>query len=290
MRQPVRSLPSLNCFRAAAELESFTLAGERLNLSHGAISRAVRLLEEDLGTTLFERRNRRVFLTEDGERLLRAVSEGLERIEREVTLIRTHNETRPLTLSCEPTLMMRWLLPRLPAFQEQNPEIPIHLVAGGGPVRLGNGIDLAIRRDDFAVRDGLTVSPLFDEETGPVCRPDKEALYFHTGSLLPEAPRLHTKTRLQAWAHWGAVSGCPVDDAPGQTFEHFYFSLQAAVAGLGVAIGPRRQVQDDLESGLLCAPMGFHKDGSSYVLLSAAPIESGSQTETVLNWLGKIAG
>lgn len=290
MRQPVTSLPSLNCFRAAAELESFTLAGERLNLSHGAISRAVRLLEEDLGTVLFERRNRRVFLTEDGRRLLVAVAEGLGRIEREVAAIRTRNEVRPLTLSCEPTLMMRWLLPRLPAFQDRHPECPVQLVAGGGPVRLGNGIDLAIRRNDFDIPGDLTVSALFDEETGPVCRPDRADVFFGGGGLLPDAPLLHTKTRPDAFAQWGEMSGWSAGNQPGQTFDHFYFSLQAAVAGLGVAIGPKRQVQDDLSSGLLCAPLGFLKDGSRYVLLSAGPIEPGSAAGRVRDWLGEVAG
>jgi len=290
MRQPVTSLPSLNCFRAAAELESFTLAGERLSLSHGAISRAVRLLETDLGTALFERRNRRVFLTEDGRRLYRAVEEGLGRIEREVAAIRARGDARPLTLSCEPTLMMRWLLPRLPGFQEQYPEVPLQLLAGGGPVPPGRGIDLAIRRNDFTIPEQLVVAPLFDEETGPVCRPDKVEVFFRQGDLSPEAPRLHTRTRPDAWATWQALSGAPQEDTPGQTFDHFYFSLQAAVAGLGVAIGPKRQVEDDLASGLLSAPLGFRKDGSSYVLLAPEAIEPGSGAGRVLAWLGEIAG
>ncbi|WP_415716193.1 LysR family transcriptional regulator [Roseibium sp.] len=100
MRQPVTSLPSLNCFRAAARLESFSLAAGELNLTHGAISRAVRLLEEDLGTALFERRNRRVFLTEDGRSLARAVDDGLGRIEQEVMRLQERRKALSVTLSC----------------------------------------------------------------------------------------------------------------------------------------------------------------------------------------------
>ena len=75
------------------------------------------------------------------------------------------------------------------------------------------------------------------------------------------------------------------DEGAGQTFEHFYFSLQAAVAGLGVAIGPYRQVCDDLEAGLLAAPLGFIQDGTGYHLLAPAPPEPGSAHETLANWL-----
>lgn len=64
---------ALRCFEAAARLENFTRAAEALHLTHGAVSRAVRLLEDDLGVALFERRNRRVFLTEDGRTLAREI-------------------------------------------------------------------------------------------------------------------------------------------------------------------------------------------------------------------------
>ncbi|MNG92033.1 DNA-binding transcriptional activator GcvA [compost metagenome] len=105
-------------------------------------------------------------------------------------------------------------------------------------------------------------------------------------ALHPAAPRLHTKTRPDAWQAWLQHAGQPAsDEGAGQTFEHFYFSLQAAVAGLGVAIGPYRQVCDDLEAGLLAAPLGFIQDGTGYHLLAPAPPEPGSAHETLANWL-----
>lgn len=285
MRQPVTSLPSLNCFRAAAELESFSLAAQKLNLTHGAISRAVRLLEDDLGTSLFERRNRRVFLTEDGRSLARAVDEGLGRIETEVARLKELHLTRPVTLSCEPTLLMRWLIPRVPKFQTLHPEIDLQLVAGGGPVELGQGVDLAIRRNDFEIAAGYEVQPLFAEQVGPVCRADLVDNFFSGGELKPDAPRLHTKTRREAWSDWQQVTGKDMSADSSQWFEHFYFSLQAAIAGLGVAIGPRRQVTDDLDSGLLAAPLGFVEDGSQYVLLSNEEISEQGSKRNVLEWL-----
>ncbi|MBN1090838.1 hypothetical protein [Pantoea sp. 1B4] len=75
----------------------------------------------------------------------------------------------------------------------------------------------------------------------------------------------------------------------GQIFDHFYFSLQAAVAGLGVAIGSRYQVCDDLKSGVLAAPLGFVADGSRYYLLSPEPFEPGSVRAELLAWLRTLA-
>lgn len=287
MRQPITSLPSLNCFRAAAEFESFSAAADQLNLTHGAVSRAVRLLEDDLGAALFERRNRRVFLTENGRRLARAVDEGFARIEQAIADIRQNEAGVPVTLSCEPTLLMRYLIPRLPDFQERFPDITLQLVAGGGPVRLDTNIQFAIRRNDFSIPNRYRTAELFDEEIGPVCRADLVELFFESGQLKPEAPCLHTRTRPQAWTQWSEMTGARRADFAGQYFEHFYFSLQAAVAGLGVAIGPRRQVQDDIESGLLAAPTGFTKDGSRYVLLSERSSPPGRVEKALLSWLGE---
>nr|WP_242397295.1 LysR family transcriptional regulator [Aeromonas salmonicida] len=115
------SLTALRCFEVAARTENFSRAADELHLTHGAISRAVRLLEEDLGIGLFERRQRRVFLTEAGSRLHEAVKEGLGRIRETAQALRQQSKPQSLVISCEPTLLMRWLIPRWPAFQALHP-------------------------------------------------------------------------------------------------------------------------------------------------------------------------
>ncbi|MFT4198287.1 MAG: LysR family transcriptional regulator [Pseudoxanthomonas sp.] len=288
------SLLALRCFEAAARLENFSRAAEELHLTHGAVSRAVRLLEDELGVTLFERRSRRVFLTDAGRTLARAVGNGLDLMRQAVGELRTTaRQGRRWVLSCEPTLLMRWLIPRWPRFQALHPGIDVHLVAGGGPFSFASGIDLAIRRDDFPWPEGYHAEPLFAEKVGPVCRPDKVATWFSTNkagaALKAGAPRLHTRTRPGAWPEWATAAGQPVPDAPGQTFEHFYFSLQAAVAGLGVAIGPWHLVRDDLDSGVLAAPLGFIEDGSRYCLLSPQPLPPDGPQADLLEWLRAMA-
>lgn len=289
MRQHITSLPALACFRVAAELESFSKAGDRLNLTHGAVSRAVRLLEEDLGTPLFERRNRAVFLTDAGRRLAQVVARGLGEIEEEAQRIKAEHTNAPVTVSCEPTLMMRWLIPRMPEFQAAHPTADVRLLAGGGPVSLGSDIDLAIRRNDFTWPETYKAQHLFDERIGPVCRPDKAATFFDSGRLNAAAILLHTRTRPSAWTTWAEITGEASATNPGQDFEHFYFSLQAAVAGLGVAIGPWHLVQDDIRAGLLAAPQGFRLDGSAYFVLSAQKLESDSAAAAFRDWLADLA-
>lgn len=288
------SLLALRCFEAAARLENFSRAASELHLTHGAVSRAVRLLEDELGVALFERRSRRVFLTDAGRTLARAVGNGMDLMRQAVAELRASaRQGRRWVLSCEPTLLMRWLIPRWPDFQARHPGIDVHLVAGGGPFSFASGIDLAIRRDDFPWPMGYHVEPLFAEKVGPVCRPDKAATWFSTkkadAALKPGAPPLHTRTRPGAWQEWATAAGQPAPDAPGQSFEHFYFSLQAAVAGLGVAIGPWHLVRDDLDSGVLAAPLGFVEDGSRYCLLSPQPLQPDSPQADLLAWLRALA-
>ena len=284
MQRSALPLSALVPFRAAARWLSFSRAAEALSLTHGAISRAVRVLEDHLGTPLFERQGRGVVLTEAGRELAQAVEEGLGRIEAVAQALRARQGGVALTVSCEPTLLMRWLIPRLPAFQAAHPGLDLRLMAGGGPVQPGPGLDLAIRRDDFALPPGWTPEPLFDERIGPVCRPDLVARFFDGAALRPDAPRLHSRTRPSAWEDWRGLAG-GAGQGPAQLFDHFYFSLQAAVAGLGVAIGPWHLVRDDLEAGLLAAPAGFHADGSRYLLLAARPLAPGSPAAQFRDWL-----
>lgn len=196
-----RRLPSLNalrCFEAAARLENFSRAAEALCLTHGAISRAVRTLEEELGCALFERRGQRVFLSEAGRRLLAGTGPALDLIERTSETLRAEAGPTALVLSCEPTLLMRWLIPRIAGFMQEQPRLSIQLVAGGGPFAFGHGIDLAIRRNDFLWPPGSHAHWLFDEQVGPVCRASDVERHFHLDAgppgLRAVAPRLHTAT------------------------------------------------------------------------------------------------
>ncbi|KFK96436.1 MULTISPECIES: LysR family transcriptional regulator [unclassified Serratia (in: enterobacteria)] len=283
------SLGGLRCFEAAASKESFTLAAQSLSLTHGAVSRAVRALEDELGVALFERRHRRVFLTPAGRKLYQATQQAFGILEDTTQELYQQAQDAPIVLSCEPTLLMRWLIPRLPAFQEALPDINLQLVAGGGAFSFRDGTTVAIRRNDFDWGSNMHSETLFIEKVGPVCKPemldqfvvDKGGeKYLHDDALL-----LHTATRPHAWHDWASSQGISLSNRPQQHFDHFYFSLQAAVAGIGIAIGPWQHVRDDIKAGLLVAPFGFEQDGSGYCLLTQHKAPPGSGVAKVIAWL-----
>ncbi|WP_406864919.1 LysR substrate-binding domain-containing protein [Streptomyces sp. HUAS MG47] len=272
-------------FEATVRHASMTAAARELHVTHGAVSRQIRNLERALGVSLFERGARTLRPTPEAHRLAAVVRDALDRIDAAAREVSGRDADGPLTLSCEPTLLMRWLIPRLPDLTVSVPEVTVHLSAGGGPVSFDRGgVDLAIRRDDFPCPVEVSRTPLFAERIGPVCRPE-------LASGVDRLPRLHTRTRPRAWEDWRHAAGEPGPDeaggtdAAGQTFEHFYLTLQAAAAGVGVAIGPYALVRDDVERGQLAAPHGFRPDGSSYVLLSPRPPERDERVAGLLGWL-----
>jgi DNA-binding transcriptional LysR family regulator len=277
-------LNTLRFFETAARLGSFIKAADELHLTHGAVSRQIRLLEDALGTALFERRNRGVFLTPQGEQLSAAVQQAFERLDAAIDAVRPPIHRAPLVVSCEPTISMKWLIPRLGDFYRQYPELQLHIFASGGPVAFQrDGVDVALRRNDFHWGAGIHAEKVGDEWIAPVCAP----ALLKRGPL-PSQRVLHTSSRMTAWANWRSVSSSNDADAcPGasQTYEHFYLSLQAACAGLGVAIGSVYMMQEEIDSGRLVAPFGFMRDGSAYFLLSSQPFETDPRRAAFLHWM-----
>ncbi|MFD4370574.1 LysR substrate-binding domain-containing protein [Streptomyces sp. NPDC058486] len=281
MRWP--SLPPLNTllpFEVTVRHASMTAAAQELHVTHGAVSRQIQNLERHLGTALFERRTRALRPTPEAHRLAAAVRNALDEIEAATRQISHRAPTGPLTLSCEPTLLMRWLIPRLPDLAEHVPDVTVHLSAGGGPVAFErDNIDLAIRRDDFPFPENITRTRLFAEHIGPVCRPDLAP------SDVPNAPLLHTATRPGAWDDWRRITGMKAEPASQQTLEHFYLTLQAATAGVGIAIAPYAVARDDLARGTLTAPFGFTPDGTSYHLLCRPNLKQDARVDRLTTWL-----
>ncbi|SPO53254.1 HTH-type transcriptional regulator TrpI [Pseudomonas sp. JV551A1] len=275
-------LPPLNAFRyfdIAAATESFVRAAEHLHVTHGAVSRQVRLLEESLGVELFERRNRAIFLTPAGRALQGTTQAIFEQLEGAVQRLQQQARDNVLVLSCEPTIAMRWLIPRLPRFHAAHPDLQLHLVAAGGPLDFArSGVDLAIRRDDFHWDEQLYNQKICDEWIGPVCRP--------TAPTQLEGQRLlHSATRPGAWPNWLRLSGQQARHTERSDYEHFYLSIQAASAGLGLAIASALMVRDELDNGQLQAPFGFVRDGSAYHLLSPQPLEDNGKRQRFATWV-----
>lgn len=281
----VTRLPPLNSikvFEAAARHQSFVKAALELCVTHGAVSRQVRQLESSLDVTLFERRNRAVFLTAQGRTFFAACHQVLIDLSRAIADVRSQDETRrPLVVSCEPTIAIRWLIPRLPEFRSLYPDYEIHLLTAGGPIDFSRKqVDLALRRNDFQWGNKCYVESVAPEMVGPVCTPG-----VWSRIRKGEAVRiLHSRTRPDAWEQWNKLSPHRVSSAVAEHYEHFYLSLQAANSGLGVAVASEFMVESDLKEGRLVAPFGFIADGTEYVVLSTLPFSQDARRSALLRW------
>lgn len=280
----IPNIPALRALEATTRLQSVSKAARELNVTDGAISRAVRELEAQLGASLFERRNRQVIPTAAARILAEDIRSALEHLSLAIGRAKGRtSQSAPLTISCEPTFLMRWLIPRLSGLQAAlGPDREIRLIsAGGAPPFLRDGIDLAIRRADFPIGQEMAAASFLDERIGPVCRRDMEQGELVSGTLL------HSATRPDAWAQWADLTGSRLAPRRTITFEHFYLSLQAAVAGTGTAIGPIALVADDLASGALVAPHGFVPDGSHYVLMALKAKRHELPFDMAIAWLSQ---
>jgi LysR family transcriptional regulator, glycine cleavage system transcriptional activator len=263
MLVPRRSLPPLNAvraFEAAARLGSFKEAAAELSVTDGAVSQQIRLLEGWLGSpALFRRSVRRVVLTPAGAALLAEFGPALDRISTAVQQHRTRRHDAPsivLNVNALATFSLRWLLRRMGAFRAEHPDIEVRLSTSNETIdALAEPYDIVIRGgpDTFP---GYTSRFLFGERRMPVCNP----------AVLKSAPLtairdlshhtlLHVSSMARLWRDWLAEAGEPAlrPDAS-LTFDHFYLTLQAAIDGLGVAMGPTALVADDLVARRLVAP------------------------------------
>lgn len=260
-----RDLPPLNALRAfdaVARLGSLSRAADELHVTHGAVSRQLRLLEEQLGVSLLVKDGRGVKLTDAGRRLGEASTDAFERLRRVCGELRQGGGEGPFVLGCPGSLLARWFIPRLDRLNRELPELRLQLSASEGeldPRRGGVGATLLFAEPPWPA--DMRVFELAVEHIGPVLSPRHprfaELRQADPATLLGE-PLLHTTSRPQAWPQWAASQGLDAGALRfGQGFEHLYYLLEAAVAGLGVAIAPQALVADDLAAGRLAAPWGF---------------------------------
>ncbi|MEO6359546.1 MAG: LysR family transcriptional regulator [Sphingomicrobium sp.] len=281
-RSDIPSLDDLRAFEAVARLGSVRVAADHLALTHGAVSRRITKLSEELGFRLFERSGRGLRLTRAGETLNLTLSRFFAELTATVESLRAVDTLQDaLVLSCEPSVAMRWLIPRLGSFQSANPEVALHLSVGGGAVEFRRDrIDLALRRLDFAMPEAWHVERLFAERVGPVMAAQLVPS-FESGQFVA----LGSKTRPDAWSQWLAAHPAVRPPTEVRFYDHHSLIVEAASAGLGVALSPFVLAIDDIERGRLVAPAGFDADGSYYGLIWTGERElSGSARELAL-WL-----
>jgi LysR family glycine cleavage system transcriptional activator len=255
-------LPSLNglrAFEAAARHLSFTQAASELNVTQTAISHQIRRLEEELGIRLFIRKNRALALTPKARDYLPGVRAAFNDLRLATDQLLRKDDDHVLTVSTLASLAAKWLLPRLSAFQEAHPGIDVRITTSTALVDFRAGdVDAAIRygRGNWP---GVRTEWLMADEGFPVCSPalltGKRPL--RTPEDLRDHVLLHTSNaNYDDWRLWLTAAGLPSDISkqPGITFDLVLMTVQAAIDGIGVAMGRTSYVQDDIAKGRLVVP------------------------------------
>lgn len=266
-----RTLPPLNAlraFEAAGRRGSIKAAAEELHVTHGAVSQQVRLLETWLGVALFERQHRRVVLTPAACAYLEEIGPLFDRLGQVTAQYGLQRPAvRTLRVNALATFTLRWLVPRLALFRSAHAGIDVQVDTANVPVdSLEANWDVIIRGgpDTFY---GYAMRPFLSEVRLPVCSPALlQRAPMSTPADLDRHTLLHTSSLPRLWPDWLSKAGVArLEPAASLTFDHFYLTLQAAVDGIGVAMGPTALVADDLAAGRLVTPFsGPHLPSRSY--------------------------
>ncbi|MBS0641276.1 MAG: transcriptional regulator GcvA [Acetobacteraceae bacterium] len=268
-------LPSLNglrAFEAAARHMSFTLAAAELNVTQTAISHQIRRLEEQLGLKLFHRRNRALELTREAQDYLPSIRSAFEDLRKATERLRRSDRDGVLTVTTTASLAAKWLVGHVAAFQEAHPSIEVRLSTSAHLVDFRReDVDLGIRYGRGAW-PGLRADWLLAEHLFPVCHPSLLAgpVPLREPADLANHTLLHTTVSREDWQLWLTAAGLPVEIARrrGLVFDQWFMSIQAAMEGLGVALGRTHLVEADIAAGRLAVPfeMVLPQDAGYYIV------------------------
>lgn len=258
MHSRLPPLAAIRAFEAAARLGGFQSAGEELHVSAGAVAHQVKQLESWLGVSLFQRLPRGVVLTPAGQQYADALRPLLDGMADASEAVRRRGDDRVVTVTSVPSLVARWLMPRLGRLREQHPEIDMRVLASLHPVDfVREGVDVAIRlgRGPYP---GLKSDVLMEEWFSAVCSPAFQAASpdLRMPADLLRYPLLHDELEARIpeeinWARWLQEFGIFYTGTARPSFSHTFLTLEAAANGQGVALATEAFITEDLRSGRL---------------------------------------
>ena len=288
----MRKLPSLNgikAFEAAARHTSFVKAADELGVSAAAISRMVHLLEARLGVALFERRANRLELTAAGLAYKAGLSPLLDAIASLTAQVAAAPRQRVLTVGVGPTFAVRWLIPRLAEFRKEAPETEVRFATGGVAAPFADDWTCGIALGDGSWPD-LVAEPLFAADIVPVCTPQLARRLQAPGDL-DGATLIRVAHAPEDWPLWLEAAGTPHITARGPLLQYYGQALQAAADGVGIAMGIRPYIDDDLASGRLVTPFARTvPKGKHWYLVYRGSIAGRGELQTFRRWLLRAAG
>ena len=256
MRRAIPPLQTLVCFDAAARHESYTRAAQELSVTQSAVSRQIATLETFLGVALFRRTRHGVALTASGATYARQITKRLQAMERDTLDAMAHQgEGGSLALAAVPTFATRWLIPRLPDFAREQPDVVVHIETRTRPFLFSDAeFDAALYAGtpaQVANWAGTRAVLLLREDVVPVCSPKLlprgKAV---TATAVEKLPLLQQSTRPDGWRQWFDAQQVDAPQArSGPRYELFSMLATAASHGLGVALMPPMLIEDELARG-----------------------------------------
>ncbi|MGF1755177.1 LysR substrate-binding domain-containing protein [Vibrio makurazakiensis] len=281
-------LRNLHTFNVAAKHMSFTLAAQELHLTQGAVSHRIKVLENELGFSLFVRGTRKLELTSEGYRFQSTLSKSLHSIFSEIDDINASEMTGEINIAASTGFTNGWLLPRLADFKAKYPNFNVNIFGYMEQQDFHhNNIDIAVY---FGTEQQTNVyrQRLFGEQYIPICTPQyaKQLRIYEDG--LESLKRINFIHALgsDAWQRWMVHMNLDVD-----IFKHFYcvshreMGFLGASHGLGVAMGRYHFVKEQIESGELVTPYPCMETTSSYDLLCPLGTENRPKIRTFINWV-----
>lgn len=267
---------------------SFTKAAEELNVTQTAVSHQIRRLEAELGVALFLRLNGGLALSEDGQAYLPGVRAAFQALRYSTEQLLESRDKSVLTISTLVSFASKWLLPRLPSFQQAFPAIDVRISASTERVDFRkDAIDAAIRygRGDWK---GLRADFLMSDEVFPVCSPALAQTLRAPADLANHTLLQVSGVTAGDWGAWLRAAGQPLQlaEGPRMTFDLAMMAVQAAVDGQGVCIGRSTYVEDDLRAGRLVAPFGLRlKDELGFYLVTPHETAESKKIVAFRAWL-----
>jgi LysR family glycine cleavage system transcriptional activator len=287
-RIPLPSIDALVAFESAARHESFTRAAAELNVTQGAISRQIRVLEERLGSSLFQRIRQHVVLTDAGRAYLLEINRVLRELESATLRLMTFGEsTNVLNLAVLPAVATHWLFPRLPDFLERHRELSVNCTIRLSPFDFKEDPFDAAFHYGLPIWAGGVVYPLMDESIVPVCSPSFRRLQqIQKLEDLTRVPLLHLTTRPRQWAEWFASGKLVAANAfQGSVFESFALLKAAVQAGLGVGLLPTYFVEQELRAGSLLSLAPPRESTNAYYLVVPESRMATAYVQSFVKWI-----
>jgi LysR family transcriptional regulator, glycine cleavage system transcriptional activator len=296
-------LNALRAFEAVAKRMSFTKAADDLNVTPGAISQQIKLLEDWVTQPLFRRLGRSIELTDAARAALPAIREAFERLDDAARIMKMPLRRERVSVSAAPSFAAKWLVPRIDRFQRANPGVQVWISADMSLVDFGFAdVDLAIRYGAGGY-EGVAVEKLMNEEVLVVCSPALLAsgkplnspadLVGHT--LLHDASPDNDPT-CPDWGMWLAARNVAADGNQGLRFNQSSLVIEAAAAGQGVALAKHVLAAEDLRTGRLIAPFAGAADvsperiGFAYWLVRPKGRTLTPALKSFLDWIKAEAG